>query len=270
MGMEYVENKLPISVVIIAKDAKLCVARCLESVYRWAQEIIVVTNEISDGYGDSIASVAASFGAKVVPHAWQGFKEQRNFAKQLAATPWVLSLDADESVSEELKRSVMDFIAKDDTHYNGASCSRLTYFLGKSVRHGGLYPDVNIRLFRRDKGHWEGRSVHERLHVEGEVFLLDGDLLHYSYGSLREQIERLLIYSELFVFDHKGEQISTWKLFFQTCFCFFKRYILRAGFLDGFRGFYLALAASFFHLYENTRLYENNLPQSSSDKNAKK
>jgi glycosyltransferase involved in cell wall biosynthesis len=164
--MEYVENKLPISVVIIAKDAEEYIAHCLESVYRWAQEMIIVTNEVTDEYGsNSVAFIAAPFGAKVINHPWQGFKEQRNFAKQLASMPWVLSLDADESVSEELKRSIMDFIAKDDIHYSGASCSRLTYFLGKSVRHGGLFPDIGIRLFRKDKGHWEGRSVLERLHV---------------------------------------------------------------------------------------------------------
>jgi glycosyltransferase involved in cell wall biosynthesis len=255
------ENKLPMSVVIIAKNAEQCIGRCLESVYRWAQEIIVVTNDCTD----QTASIALSFGARVIDHPWQGFRAQRNFAKGLTSMPWVLSIDADESVSEALKCSTMDFIAKDEKNYNGASCTRLTYFLGKSVTHGGLYPDRSIRLFRRDKGNWEGDSSHERLRVEGEIFPLEGDLLHYSHGSLQEQIERLLVYAEHFVNEHKGHSISSWKICLQTFSCFFRRFILKAGFLDGFRGFYLALTASFFRLYEHTRLYEYNLQQSSRE-----
>jgi glycosyltransferase involved in cell wall biosynthesis len=259
-----VEDKLQVSVVIIAKNAAQCIVRCLESVYRWAQEVIVITNDCTD----QTASVAATFGAKVVDHLWQGFKEQRNFAKQLATMPWVLSLDADEVVSEELKQSIMSFVAKDDVRYDGASCSRLTYFLGKSVTHGGLFPDISIRLFRENKGSWEGRRIHERLQVEGKVLLLEGNLLHYSHGSIREQIERLLVYSEYFVSDSKGEQVSSWKIFSQTFLCFFTRYIIKLGFLDGFRGLYLALAVSFFRLYEYTRLYENNLLEIATNKNA--
>ncbi|MDR2807262.1 MAG: glycosyltransferase family 2 protein [Puniceicoccales bacterium] len=253
--MNVSQNKLPLSIVIIAKDAERCIARCLESVYRWSQEIVVVINECTD----CTAAIAVSFGAQVINHPWQGFKEQRNFAKQLASMPWILSLDADEAVSKELKQSIMDFIVRNDTHYNGASCARLTYFLGKSVLHGGLFPDINVRLFRKNCGHWEGDSTHERLHIDGEVFLLKGNLIHYSHGSLKEQIERLLIYSEFLVKNHKGQQISSWRICIQTFTCFFRRYVLKAGFLDGFRGLYLALAASFFQLYEYTRLYEDNV-----------
>ncbi|MDR2200855.1 MAG: glycosyltransferase family 2 protein [Puniceicoccales bacterium] len=260
--MSSIENKLQISVVIIARNAEQCIGRCLESVYRWAQEIVVVTNDCID----QTASIALSFGARVIDHPWQGFRAQRNFARGLASTPWLLSIDADEAVSEELKCSIMDFIAKDENNYNGASCARLTYFLGKSVTHGGLYPDKSIRLFRKDKGNWEGDSSHERLRVQGEIFPLEGNLLHYSHGSLQEQIERLLVYAEHFVNEHKGNSISSWKICSQTFSCFFKRYILKAGFLDGFRGFYIALLASFFRLYEYTRLYEHNLQQISSEK----
>jgi glycosyltransferase involved in cell wall biosynthesis len=260
--VNYLNNKLQISVVIIAKNAEQCIGRCLESVYRWVGEIVVVINDCSD----RTAAIATSFGAKVVDHPWQGFKEQRNFAKQLATMPWVLSIDADEIISDELKQSIMNFIAKDDTHYNGASCPRLTYFFGKSVTHGGLFPDISIRLFRKNKGNWEGRRIHERLHVDGEIFLLEGHLLHYSYGSIREQIERLLVYSEFFVSDHRGEQVSGPIIFWQTFSCFLRRYIFKGGFLDGFRGFYLAVAASFFRLYEYTRLYENNYSEPSRSK----
>jgi glycosyltransferase involved in cell wall biosynthesis len=263
VSINYMENKLQVSVIVIAKNAERCISRCLESVYRWAREIVVVINDCND----HTAAIAASFGAKVIDHPWQGFKEQRNFAKQQATMPWVLSIDADEIISEELKQSLINFIAKDDANYNGASCPRLTYFLGKSVTHGGLFPDISIRLFRKNKGNWEGRRIHERLHVDGKIFLLEGNLLHYSYGSLREQIERLLVYSEFFVSDHRGQEISGFVIFLQTFSCFFKRYILKLGFLDGFRGLYLAIAASFFRLYEFTRLYENNRLEAFSGKN---
>lgn len=261
-SVDCMDNKLPVSVVIIARNAERCIARCLDHIYRWAGEIVVVTNDCTD----RTAAIASYFGAQVIDHPWQGFKEQRNFAKQQATMPWVLSIDADEIISEELKLSIMNFIAKDDAHYNGASCARLTYFLGRSVTHGGLFPDISIRLFRKNKGNWEGRRIHERLQVEGEILLLEGNLLHYSYGSLREQIERLLVYSEFFVNDHRGEKISGFAIFLKTFSCFFNRYIAKLGFLDGFRGLYLALAASFFRLYECTRLYENNRLEDSSAK----
>jgi glycosyltransferase involved in cell wall biosynthesis len=254
-----VGTKLGVSVVIIAKNTERCIAQCLESVRRWAEEVIVVTNDCTDG----TAAIATSFGARVIDHPWQGFREQRNFAKQQATMPWVLSLDADEIISNELKQSIMNFVVKDDIRYNGASCSRLTYFLGKSVTHGGLFPDVSTRLFRKNKGNWEGHRTHERLYVEGEIFSLDGNLLHYSHGSLREQIERLLVYSEFFVNDYRGEAVSLGKVSLQVLFRCFRQYVLKLGFLDGFRGFYLAVAASFFYLYEHTRLYESNLLEAS-------
>lgn len=253
-------NKLQLSVVIIAKNAERCIPLCLESICRWAGEIIVVTNDCTD----RTAEIAESYGARVVEHKWQGFKEQKNFANQLATMPWILSIDSDEVISETLKRSIMDFIAKDDLRYNGASCSRLTYFLGQSLHHGGLYPDVTVRLFRKDKAYWDGRSIHERLHLTGKSLQLDGDIYHYAFGSIREQVERLLIYSELFICDHKHEDVSSWKICCRVFGKFFRQYIWKMGFLDGFRGLYLALASSYFELYSYTRLYENHLLQ---DKN---
>ena len=103
-------NKLPLSVVIIARNAERCIATCLESVYRWAQEVIVVTNDCED----HTAEIAQFYDAKVVNHPWQGFKEQKNFAKQLATMPWILSIDADEEISEKLRQSIMNFVVKDN------------------------------------------------------------------------------------------------------------------------------------------------------------
>ncbi|MDR2735518.1 MAG: glycosyltransferase family 2 protein [Puniceicoccales bacterium] len=245
-------NRLPISAVIIASNEEKNISRCLDSVHSWVEEIIVVVNDCVD----RTVEIAESYGAKVIEHPWQNFRDQRNFAKQLATKDWILSIDADEAVSEELRSSILMFVADNDKRYNGAEFKRIVFFLNKWIHHGDWYPDHCRRLFRKDYGYWAGGLVHEQLKIDGKVKLLNGNLLHYTYDSTRKHIEMMLKYTDLFVEDHKLDKVDIWSIVAHALWKVFRCYVIKLGFLDGFHGMYIAISQGFFTLYKYTRLLE--------------
>ncbi|MDR1458486.1 MAG: glycosyltransferase family 2 protein [Puniceicoccales bacterium] len=245
-------NKLPISVVLIASNEEKNIARCLKSVYTWVEEIIVVVNDCID----RTVEIAESYGATVLEHPWKSFRDQKNFAKQLATKEWVLSIDADEVISKELRSSILMFVVNNDKRYNGASFKRLVFFMGKWIHHGDWYPDHCRRLFRKNCGYWSGGLVHEYLKVTGDVKLLDGNMLHYTYASVKEHVKVMIKYTDLFVEDNRSEPINIWEAAFRAIWKIFRCYIIKLGFLDGFQGIYIALAQGFFTLYKHIHLIE--------------
>jgi glycosyltransferase involved in cell wall biosynthesis len=245
-------NKLPVSVVLIASNEEKNIARCIGSVYGWVEEIIVVVNDCID----KTVEIAKIYGATVVEHPWENFRDQKNFAKQFATKAWILSIDADEVVSDRLKSSIMMFVADDNKRYNGAEFKRMAFFLGKWIRHGDWYPDHCQRLFRKDNGHWEGGLVHEYLKINGNVKMLHGHLLHYTYNSIRDHVETMLKYTDLFVEDNQTKVVKTWLIIVHACWKAFRCYVIKRGFLDGFHGIYIAMAQGFFAIYKYTRLLE--------------
>jgi hypothetical protein len=164
-----------------------------------------------------------------------------DYADNLAANPWILSLDADERLSPELREEI-HALGGDEPSCAAFSMPRRVYYLGRWIKHSGWYPDRKIRLFRKDRAQWEGAFVHEDLAVEGEVRKLDGDILHFTYRNIADHLSRINAFSDL------GAQ----KLYAQRKKCrlrhlllvppgrFFKSYVLRAGFLDGFAGLVIA------------------------------
>ncbi|MDR0351401.1 MAG: glycosyltransferase family 2 protein [Puniceicoccales bacterium] len=245
-------NKLPISIVLIASNEEKNIARCLKSVYTWVEEIIVVVNDCTD----RTVEIAESYGATVVEHPWQNFRDQKNFAKQLATKEWILSIDADEVVSDELRSSILMFVVNNDRRYNGAFFKRLVFFLGKWIHHGDWYPDHCQRLFRRDCGYWSGGLVHEYLKVSGNVKSLNGNLLHYTYDSVKEHVEVMIKYTDLFIEDNKDKPVNLLTAAFRSVWKFFRCYIIKLGFLDGIQGIYIAMAQGFFTLYKYIHLTE--------------
>jgi len=171
-----------LSAVIITYNEERNIGRCLQSLQGIADEIIVVDS----GSSDQTCAIARQYGAKVIIHDFEGYSAQKNFAAAQALHDWVLSLDADEALTEDLKASVRKTLAAPghDAYY----IKRLTSFCGSFIRHGGWYPDKQCRLWRKSKGSWQG-LIHEgwRLnHAPGTYGVLDGDLLHYSFDTISD------------------------------------------------------------------------------------
>jgi glycosyltransferase involved in cell wall biosynthesis len=226
-----------VSVTIIAWNEEERLRACLESV-SWADEIVVVDAESTD----KTVPLAREFTDKVSVRPWPGFAVQKNFALDQATGDWILSVDADERVTPELREKI-GAIVKDDGPADGYSIPRRNIFWGAWVRHGGLYPDYQLRLFRRGAGRFIEDAVHESARVVGRVETLAEPLLHHSYRDLEDFVRRSNRYSTLSARDwvRRGRPVRVRHLVTRPLGRFFSMYVVRRGFLDGWRGFVLAV-----------------------------
>ena len=249
------EKKYPVCVIVIAQNEAENLKLSLASVSAWVSDIVVVINDCTD----NTREVAGSFGARVFEHPWQGFRDQKNIALDYAEKPWVLSLDADEVISEQLKKSIMVFLNENDPAVTGAVFARKTRFLGRWIKHGDWYPDRNLRLFRNGSGRFGGPNIHEKIIIKGHTVNIKGDLLHYSFPDIGIYHRKQLIYTEDFFRRQieDGKKWSSVQTILRGFWRFFRAYILRLGFLDGFAGFYIAFATAYFTLFRYTQLYEH-------------
>jgi len=226
-----------LSVTVIAWNEEERLRACLESV-AWADEIVVVDAESAD----KTVQIAHDFTDKVSVRPWPGFAVQKNFAIDQATGDWILSLDADERVTPELRERIRA-ILKDDGPADGYSIPRRNIFWGAWVRRGGLYPDYQLRLFRRSAGRFVENAVHESVTVTGHVEPLTEALLHHSYRDLEDFVRRSNRYSTLSAQDwiRRGRRAGLLDLVTRPLGRFFSMYIVHRGFLDGWRGFVLAV-----------------------------
>ncbi|MEO7412961.1 MAG: glycosyltransferase family 2 protein [Opitutaceae bacterium] len=246
---------LQLSVVVVAKNEAHNLTRCLASVAGWVAEIVVVLNDTTD---DSDAA-ARKFGAAVHQVPWQGYRDTKNAALALAKNSWVLSIDADEEVSPWLRASIEGFLRGDQAQFAGARFSRRVWFIDRWIKHGDWYPDLSLRLFRRERARWGGDAfVHEKIECEGPVATLPGDLNHYSFPTLASHVAKINPFADLFVRQQqsKGAKFSVADVVFRPLWRFFRAYVLKVGFLDGFPGFYIAWATAFGTFVRYSRLYE--------------
>lgn len=241
-----------ISAVIMARNEAHNIAEAIASL-GFADEIIVADT----GSGDDTIRIACQAGASVHRITFDGYGRSKNRALDLCSHEWVFSLDADERVSPELARSIRSAIER-RPEYDGFAVNRLTYFLGKPIRHSGWYPDYVVRLFNKDKGRFKEKLVHESVIIDGRTGRLDGLLYHYSYRDLDNYIEKMNIYSSLNAEDmHRcGKKFSIFKLLSNPPAAFIKMYLLKAGFLDGFHGLLLACLSSFHVFVKYAKLKE--------------
>jgi glycosyltransferase involved in cell wall biosynthesis len=248
-------EKLPLSLVLIAHNEAVNLPRCLASAAPWAAEIIVVVNDCTD----DTAAIAKSYGARVYEHPWQGHRDQKNIALGYTTQPWVLCLDADEEVSPALAASIQEFVRRDDANFAGAFFARRVWFLGRWIKHGDWYPDYSLRLLRRGRGQWGGTSEHDKMKLDGPAARLTGELNHYSYRDLDHHLLKLPYYANYFLQNLRARHArwSAVNAIFRCQWRFFRCYILRRGFLDGYAGFYIAYFQSFSALYRHTKLYED-------------
>jgi glycosyltransferase involved in cell wall biosynthesis len=239
-------SPLPISVCLIAGAEALRIRRTLESVSGWAGEIIVVLNEdVTDGTDQ----IAQSFGARVFREPWKGYVGQKNSAAQKAAGEWILSLDADEVVSPELRAEVQTLFSQPEQLRPLAAFSfpRCTFYGGRWIRHGDWYPDRKVRLWKRGSTEWRGENVHETVAVQGAVGKCKNDLLHYSMDDLNHHVRKAVQYSDLFAQRRLegGQGAGALEMGFRPWWRFVRGYFVRLGFLDGWQGFVIARMVAF-------------------------
>ena len=256
---------LPLSVVIVAKNEAHNLPRCLVSVRGWTAETVVVLNHTTD----ASETIARQHGAFVHHTPWLGYRDTKNHALSLAAHDWVLSLDADEEVSPALREDITAFFAQTDvSQFSGAKFPRKVWFIDRWITHGDWYPDLSLRLFRREKARWGGDAhVHEKIEIAGPVASLRGDLHHYSFPTLSSHVAKINPFAELFLkqqLDRK-KTFSLGAAVFRPFWRFLRAYIFRRGFLDGFPGFYIAVATAFGAFVRYSRLYEHRQAKSPHD-----
>jgi len=237
---------LPISVCLIAGAEAQRIRRPLESVAGWTSEIVVVLNEeVTDGTD----RIVESFAGKVFREPWKGYVAQKNSAAQKAGQEWILSLDADEVVSPELRDELHRLFSDPEASRPFAAFSfpRCTFYDGRWIRHGDWYPDRKIRLWRRGSAEWRGENVHEAVVARGAVGRCKHDLRHYSMDDLNHHVRKAVRYSDLFAQQRvKDGQGAGWlELGFRPWWRFVRGYFLRLGFLDGWQGFAIARMVAF-------------------------
>ena len=241
-----------ISVIIITLNEEKNLLRCLESVKRIADEIIVVDSASTD----NTVTIAESFGAQVFQHAFEGYVKQKQIATGYAKHDWVLSIDADEQLSPELEQSILQLKTNGFTH-DAYKISRLTNYCGKWIKHCVWYPDRIVRLFNNHKGNWQGGTVHEAWVPESkDTPVLKGELFHYSFTTISEHIKKTDKYAELGARDavSRGKDCSVLKIMVAPNWKFFADYILRLGILDGYYGYIICKINSYGSLMKYARI----------------
>jgi glycosyltransferase involved in cell wall biosynthesis len=248
-------NRPPLSAIIITLNEEHSISRCVRSLV-WAEEILVVDS----GSNDRTREIALSLGARVLDHAWEGYGQQKNWAMTQAAHDWVLFVDADEEVSPELKAELETFLAAPGDA-RGADVPRRTWFLGRWILHGGWYPNRLVRLGHRGQALWTEPPVHESLEVKGPVHAFRGDLFHYSFRDVGDQVLTNVRFARLgaAVARKRGQRGSLFRILTKPVFKFLETYVWKLGFLDGFPGFVISVNAahSIFMKYVELRLEKN-------------
>ncbi|UYZ62859.1 glycosyltransferase family 2 protein [Hymenobacter weizhouensis] len=235
---------VPLSVVIITYNEEANIGRCLEALHEVADEVVVVDSFSTDRTVD----ICRQHGARVIQHAFEGYVQQKNFATAQARHDYVLQLDADEVLTEELRQSIR--AARHNWQGGGYTLARLTNYCGSWVRHGGWYPDRKLRLYDRRWGQWTGLLLHERYELQPNQpapLPLAGDALHYSYHSVEQHVSQLNRFTSIAAEElrlRNKRRVTLYHLLLKPWWKFVHGYFLRLGFLDGFAGLCIAVISA--------------------------
>ncbi|GAB4124627.1 MAG: glycosyltransferase family 2 protein [Raineya sp.] len=235
---------MKISVVIITFNEEKNIRRCLESVQKIADEIVVVDSFSTD----RTKQICQEFNVKFIQKKFSGYAEQKRFADAQASYDWIFSIDADEALSEKLEKEILA-IKNSQATADAYQMPRLTNYIGKWIRHTDWYPDKKIRFYNKHKARWQGSNLHEHITPETNAILgnLKGDLLHYSYYSFYQHIAQFNKFTDIGAQEafERGKKAPLYKIFINPIWKFFYSYILRLGFLDGYKGFLVCAISAF-------------------------
>ncbi|HEY8272563.1 MAG TPA: glycosyltransferase family 2 protein [Pseudobdellovibrionaceae bacterium] len=242
---------LPISLVVVTLNEEANIESCLQSVPFASDRVIV------DSFStDRTCEIAQKLGATVIQEAWRGYGSQKAFAVSKAKHDWILSLDADEALSPELQREIVEKFKSLNPEV-GYELPRRSFHLGRWIHHGGWYPDAQIRLFHRQHSQWSNDALHEKVQVKSKQ-RLQHDLYHWVFDSLSDQVITNDKYSSLGAVNlcKSGKRFSFLKLLFKPWTKFMECYFLKQGFRDGLPGFIIAVGAAYSIFLRHAKLWE--------------
>ena len=232
-----------LSAVIITFNEERNIQRCIESLLPVADEIIVVDSFSTD----RTEEICKLYSIKFFQNVFEGHIEQKNIALLKANHDWILSIDADEALSETLQKAIKKSL--EAPQFDAFAMNRLTNYCGKWVKYCGWYPDTKVRLVKKNKAHWTGTNPHDKLELKekSQVCSLQGDLLHYSYYTKEDHFKQIEYFGsisakELFL---KGKKISVFLLYLKGATQFFKSYLVKLGFLDGKTGWHISSRSAY-------------------------
>ena len=239
-----------ISVMIITKDEEKNILDCLKSV-DWADEIIVVDSESTD----RTVELTKQLTDKIFIRKWEGYVSQKRYALSLTTYEWVLSVDADERITPQLKEEILNLLPGD---YSGFRIRRKNFLLKKEITSCGWEKDYQLRLMRKDKASFSDRLVHEKFIVDGKVGTLNNPMLHYTFSSFSEYFSKINHYSSLKALElvTKKKSVNSWTIFSHTVAAFFAFFIIKRGFKDGIYGLIISLLHSVSTMMNYIKLWE--------------
>ena len=252
-----VQPRLPISSFLVCKNEETHIGACLDSL-DFCDEIVVVDSFSTD----KTIEICKNYDVKLIQREWPGYRVQKEFAFNQTKHEWVLFMDADEVVSPELKSEILEIISNPlDPRlkkYSAFQVTRIMFFLGKWWRKGGWYPEKRVRFFRRDKVEWIGKDPHENVKINGKVGDFQGEIFHYSYDDIPDQVKKLSshAFTRAKCDFESGRRANLWDLLIRPPARFVKFYIVKKGFLEGMSGLLVAVFECFYTYMKYARLWE--------------
>ena len=244
--------QVQLSVVIITLNEEKNIGRCLSSVLSIADDIVVVDSFSTD----KTKQICIDKNVRFITHKFEGHIEQKTWALTQAKYNHVLSLDADESLTKELQEELLKI--KNNWQHDGYSFNRLTNFCGKWIKHCGWYPDKKLRMWDTSKGAWGGDNPHDKFILEkgATTHHINKDLLHYSFYTVDQHLKQIEYFSDISskAAYEKGKKSNRFKIFYKSTFKFFRDYVLKLGFLDGYYGYVVCKNSAYAKKLKYTKL----------------
>lgn len=244
--------QVQLSVVIITLNEEKNIGRCLSSVLSIADDIVVVDSFSTD----KTKQICIDKKVRFITHKFEGHIEQKTWALTQAKYNHVLSLDADESLTKELQEELLKI--KNNWQHDGYSFNRLTNFCGKWIKHCGWYPDKKLRMWDTSKGAWGGDNPHDKFILEkgATTHHINKDLLHYSFYTVDQHLKQIEYFSDISskAAYEKGKKSNRFKIFYKSAFKFFRDYVLKLGFLDGYYGYVVCKNSAYAKKLKYTKL----------------
>jgi glycosyltransferase involved in cell wall biosynthesis len=247
-----------VSAIVVCFNEEDRIEACLESI-NWCDEIVIVDSFSTD----RTAEICRRYTERFIQREWAGYRDQKAFAHSQAIKDWVLLVDSDERVTPELRDEIKNSLVYEGAEYSGFAVPRLVFYLNRWWWHGGWYPDYDVRLFRRDRATWGGSDPHEKILVDGKVRRLKNPLHHFSYRDIDDHIQRINRFTSISSRELSKEGCK-WRLsdaILRPAVRFFRSYILKRGFMEGFAGLYVAVTAAVYVFLKYAKLWELELEE---------
>jgi len=247
-------DKPTLSIAIITFNEEKNIRECIDSVIDIADEIVIYDSFSSD----KTEEICISYDkVEFVKHPFDGHVNQKNRALEACSSDWILSIDADERVTPELRESILKFLSSNPGAI-AAKFPRLTYHMRDYIRHSGWYPNARYRLVKKAYAKWGGENPHDVIEIDGKGVLLTGDLIHYSFVDLSDQVNTINKFSSIKAFTRfeKGKRFSLLRMFFKPVSKFVELYLIKRGLLDGMRGFIIAVSSAYSAFLVEAKIYE--------------